>query len=155
MIDEIDRVILGRLQDDYRTSYAALGEAVGLSISAVNARVKVLSRAGILRGGRAVIEPASIGLNVCAFIEVLVERSEHELAFVDRMRELPEVLEVHHVTGAWSYLLKCRVTSTSELERLIAGEIKRLPAVARTQTTIALSSPKETSALDLRAPGDR
>ena len=57
---------------------------------------------------------------------------------------LPAVQECHHVTGAWSYLLKVRVPGAAELEALLAA-LKVLPGVARTETHIALSSPKESA----------
>jgi Lrp/AsnC family transcriptional regulator, leucine-responsive regulatory protein len=149
ILDETDRRLLAMLQDDYRASYAELGEAVGLSVSGVNARLKRLTADGVLRGGSARVDPDAVGRSLCAFIQVTLERPEHDVPFVARMLELPAVMECHHTTGDFSYLLKVRVTGTAALEHLITHEIKALPGVVRSFTTIALSSPKETSALDI------
>jgi Lrp/AsnC family leucine-responsive transcriptional regulator len=53
------------------------------------------------------------------------------------------VLECHHITGAWNYLLKVRVRNTRELEAFLAGTVKAVSGVLRTDTMIVLSSAKE------------
>ena len=65
------------------------------------------------------------------------------------MAQLAPVQECHHITGEYSYLLKIRVRNTAELERLLKEELKTIPGLVRTQTTIVLSTPKETAALPL------
>lgn len=148
-LDDIDRELLRLLQQDDRLSYADLGKAVGLSISGVNARLRKLIAAGIIAEFSARLDPAAIGMRLCAFIHVVLERPEHDEPFIAAVRDNDAILECHHVTGDYSYLLKIRVPTTAELERLITYEIKKLPGVARTHTVIALSSPKETMRLSL------
>ena len=60
---------------------------------------------------------------------------------------MPDILECHHVTGDWSYLLKVRLAAIGDLERLLAERFKVLPGLLRTHTMIALSSPKETATI--------
>lgn len=152
-LDDIDLALLRLLQEDDRRSYAELGEEVGLSISGVNARLKKLTGTGVVRRFSAQLEPAAVGLELCAFIQVVLDRPEHDEGFLAVIAAMPAVLECHHVTGDFSYLLKVRVQSTSDLERLISTEIKRIPGVSRSYTAIALSSPKESTVLPLRRPG--
>jgi Lrp/AsnC family leucine-responsive transcriptional regulator len=63
------------------------------------------------------------------------------------MQAAPEVLECHHVTGEFSYLLKLRLRDTAQLERFLMDRLKAVKGVSRTQTLIALSSSKETHVL--------
>jgi Lrp/AsnC family leucine-responsive transcriptional regulator len=149
-LDRIDVKLLELLQEDDRISYGELGQQVGLSISGVNARLKKLQASGAIRRFAAQLDPGIVGLDLCAFIQVVLERPEHDRPFIEAVSEISAILECHHVTGDFSYLLKIRVRNTAALERLISDEIKRLPGVVRTHTAIALSSPKETTALDLR-----
>ncbi len=149
-MDDTDLALLDLLQDDDRASYGELGRQVGLSISGVNARLKKLLSAGVIRRFAAQVEPAAVGLDLCAFIQVVLERPEHDAPFVEAVKSNPAILECHHVTGDFSYLLKIRVRNTAALEQVITEQVKRLPGVTRTHTTIALSSPKETTRLDLR-----
>jgi Lrp/AsnC family leucine-responsive transcriptional regulator len=64
------------------------------------------------------------------------------------VRAASSVLECHHVTGAWNYLLKVRLKNTKELEAFLSGTIKAVHGVERTETLIALSTAKETWGLD-------
>lgn len=153
-MDEIDRKIIGITQADGRVTNAALAEATGLSVSAANERLRRLQERGVISGWSARVDPEAVGLGLLAFLFVLVDRTEHNRPFVAAASALPEVLELHHVTGEWSYLLKVRAASPRALEGLITERIKAIPGVARSMTVIALSSAKETSALPAQAMHD-
>ncbi|MFM7346179.1 MAG: Lrp/AsnC family transcriptional regulator [Tagaea sp.] len=146
-MDAIDRKILDHLQYHGRDSYAQIGEVVGLSVSAINDRIKKLRNTGAVRHWSAVIDPSIAGRNLLAFVSIQLERPEHDKPFVERVAGLDDVQECHHVTGDWSYVLKVRVRDTAALERLIVDKLKTVPGVVRSQTVIALSSSKETHAL--------
>jgi Lrp/AsnC family transcriptional regulator, leucine-responsive regulatory protein len=146
-MDRIDRKILDHLQLNGRDSYAQIGEVVGLSVSAINDRIKKLRATGAIRHWSAVIDPSIAGRNLLAFVSIQLERPEHDKPFIDAVAALPDVQECHHVTGDWSYLLKVRVPDTATLERVIVDKLKTVPGVVRSQTVIALSSSKETHAL--------
>ena len=87
------------------------------------------------------------------FILIELGDLKQEPAFLDRMRACPEVLECHHVAGDYSYLLKLRLTGTGHLERFLSEQVKSLTGIQRTHSIIALSSAKETRAIDTSAPG--
>lgn len=142
-MDEIDTKLIELIQIDCRSSYGELGASVGLSVSAVNERLKKLQAQGIIRGWRGVIDPKAIGLEVLAFIYVQLDRPNHEKDFKQFVQNVNEVEECHHVTGEWSYLMKVRTKTIAELENLISEKIKGAKGIVRTHTVIALSSPKE------------
>ena len=153
-MDEIDRKIIDVVQQDGRVTSAALAGATGLSVSAANDRLRRLQERGVITGWTARVDPEAVGLGMLAFVFVLVERTEHNAPFLAAATALPEVQELHHVTGEWSYMLKVRVPSPRALEWLISDRIKAIPGVARSLTVIALSSSKETSALPVEAMHD-
>jgi Lrp/AsnC family transcriptional regulator, leucine-responsive regulatory protein len=146
-MDDIDRIILDRLQDDGASTYAEIGVAAGLSPSAVNDRLKRLRAEGVIRRLTADIEPASIGLSLLAFVLVAVNGPQDEVRFRETMKVAPEVLECHHLTGDFSYLLKLRLRDTAQLEQFLMDRLKPLPGIVRTHTLIALSTVKETHVL--------
>lgn len=148
-MDDTDIMIIGLLQNDGRLSHAEVGAAVGLSTSAVNDRLRKLQTRGVITGSVVTVDPAALGLGVLAFISVLIDWSEHSAAFGQAVRTMPEVLECHHVTGDWSYLLKVRTRDNDALEDLISNQIKALPGVTRSETVFALHTDKETMALPL------
>src|SRR4051812_26198520 len=123
-MDEVDKQILRHMQEDDRISYGDLGVRVGLSISAVNERLKKLHGSGAIRRCVAVVEPRAVGLDICAFVQVLLDKPSSTAPFLARMKERPEVLECHHVTGDFSYLLKVRARDTSHLEIVLTEIIK-------------------------------
>jgi Lrp/AsnC family leucine-responsive transcriptional regulator len=152
-MDDTDLRLLDLMQNDGRLTYGELGAAVGLSISAVNERLRKLTARGAIRALVAIVEPSAVGFTLTAFIQVLLERPEHDEPFIAAVQSVPEILECHHIAGDYSYLLKVRTRDTAHLETLISAGIKRLPGVVRTQTTIVLSTPKETTALPITTQG--
>jgi len=146
-MDTIDRKILDYVQQKGRDTYAEIGAAVGLSVSAINERLKKLERAGTIKGWGARVDAKHVGQGVLAFMLLLIDRPDNEKKLVEAICALPQVLECHHITGEWSYLLKLRLGDVSEIETVLADTIKQNPGAIRTHTLLALSSRKETAAL--------
>lgn len=151
-LDDVDRTIVALLQADGRTSYAELGKAVGLAVSSVNERVKKLAERGVITGVHAHASPEALGLDLLAFVFVGWSSPAVEAAFLARVGAEPAVLECHHVTGVWNYVVKVRVRNTRMLEAFLGKVIKAVDGIERTESLIALSSPKETSSLPTAPP---
>ena len=151
-IDEIDRKLLKLLQEDGRLSYAELGKAVGLAVSSVNERVRKLADRGVINGVHAHVAPEALELDLLAIIFVGWSDSGVEERFLERIKAEPAVLECHHITGAWNYLLKVRVRDTKMLENFLVGVIKLVGGPVRTETLVVLSTPKETVRLATEPP---
>jgi Lrp/AsnC family transcriptional regulator, leucine-responsive regulatory protein len=151
-MDGIDRIILDRLQADSTQTYAEIGAAAGLSPSAVNDRLKRLKAEGVIRRLSAEIDPTALGLSLLGFVLVSVNEPQGEGRFRDAMKAAPEVLECHHLTGDFSYLLKLRLRDTAHLEQFLMDRLKPLAGVVRTHTLIALSTVKETHILPASLP---
>ncbi|MDA1311217.1 MAG: Lrp/AsnC family transcriptional regulator [Proteobacteria bacterium] len=148
-MDQTDIAILALLQGDGGLPQAEIGARIGLSASAVNDRIKGLRARGVVSGSTVIVDPAKVGLGVLAFISVLIDWSAHSAAFAAAVEAMPEVLECHHVTGDWSYLLKVRTRDNDALEDLISNRIKALPGVTRSETVFALRTEKETTVLPI------
>jgi Lrp/AsnC family transcriptional regulator, leucine-responsive regulatory protein len=145
-IDDTDTQILDLLQREGRVKRNRIAEAVGLSVPAVSERMRKLEERGVITGYHATVDAKRLGYDVTAFIRASVTGSEHYGEFLDTVTALPEVLEVHSITGDGSHLLKVRVRSTSALEALLAT-LQRIPGVGGTLTSIVLSSHKESTYL--------
>ncbi|HSH46656.1 MAG TPA: Lrp/AsnC family transcriptional regulator [Longimicrobiales bacterium] len=143
MIDDIDRRILQLLQDDARTSNAAIARDVGLAPSAVFQRIRKLENEGIIQGYHARLDPTAIGQGLLAFVSVQTGKGARARETADMLAGIPEVLEVHRVVGDDCFFLKIRVRDTSALGALLDEKIQRLPPVASTRTTIVLSTAKQ------------
>jgi Lrp/AsnC family transcriptional regulator, leucine-responsive regulatory protein len=141
-MDAIDVRLVSLLQASGRISQNELAHAVGLSAPAVAERIRKLEDRGVIRQYTAVVDPHTVGLDVTAFISVVINGSRYYPAFMQRVVERSEILECHSVTGMGSHLLKIRTDTTRSLERLLA-EIQSWPGVQSTTTSVVLSTGKE------------
>ncbi len=148
-MDALDYKALSRLQQFGRDSWKNLGSLLGITAQAAADRVHKLEEQGVVHGYAALIDPDTVGLHFTAFVSVTLDRSRNREAFLDRVTSLSEVQECHRVSGDDDYLLKLRCRSTSDIERLVGDELRGIPGVSRTRTTIVLRTIKETVALPL------
>lgn len=138
-MDAIDRQLIELLRDNARLPYAELARKVGLSAPAVHERVGKLESSGVIRGYRADVEPEALGLPLTAVIGIVQDSSGDTDAVLEALRERHEIESCYFMAGEESFLCKARVKTIGDLERLIV-ELNRVKGVARTRTTIALST---------------
>ena len=146
-MDEIDRNLVIALQENGAAGLAELSKAAGLSVSATAERVKRLEERGVIRGWRVDLDPVAAGCPLLAFVFVAMRPGKDDATFLKTMKRQEAVLECHTVTGAWCYLLKLRLPDVAALESFVSDEVRGQPDVERTETILALASPKETAIL--------
>lgn len=151
VLDTIDWRLIDVLQRDASLTNGAIAEAVGLSPSQVSRRRQRLEQAGVVRGYRALIDPASVGLGIIVFIHVALNTHSRDNArrFRDLVRLTPAVLEAHALTGEADYLLKVAVGDLKELSLLVNEVLLPHESVARLRSEIALETLKEPGLLPL------
>ena len=110
--DATDRLIASALIADGRSTLKTLAEATGLSVSAVQARVRRLEGDGVIRGYTALIDPEAIGLPLAAIIAMTPLDPEHEYDIPELIAGLPEVESCHSVAGEDSFVVFVRVAVT-------------------------------------------
>ncbi|MFJ4131445.1 Lrp/AsnC family transcriptional regulator [Pseudomonas cyclaminis] len=137
-LDGIDRKLLGHLTVDATLSYAILGELVHLSAPAVHERVKRLKHHGIIKATIASLDGAKLGRPLLAFINVDT-KSWAKTRQLIQLVDLPEIEEIHTVTGESAVLLKVRTRDTQTLESLLAI-IHGIEGIEATRSSIALST---------------
>ncbi len=144
-MDAIDKKILRALSRQGRLTNAELAEEVGLSASPCWTRVKRLEQAGVIKGYAAVLDQEALGLPDTVFIEVMMERHDEEQLrrFETAVKDIPEILECHLVTGEYDYVIKAAVGGTVGYERLLRDRLYRLPGVRHTRTSFALRCLKQ------------
>ncbi len=147
-IDEIDAKILTLLQQHGRMKRNRIAEEVGLSVPSVSERMRKLEERDVITGYHAIVNAKRLHIDITAFIRVNVENSDSYPDFVDQASALPEVLEVHSITGEGSHILKVRTQNTTTLERLL-GRLQSWPSVHGTSTSIVLSTYKETRTIEI------
>jgi Lrp/AsnC family leucine-responsive transcriptional regulator len=149
MLDDIDRRILGLLQTEGRISNADLSRRLEMAASAVHDRVRRLEERGLVRGYAAQLDARALDRGLLAFVLVRSDERTGEISTGAALARLPEVLEVHHVAGQDSYLVKVRVKDPEALGRLLRESFGAIATVRSTQSTIALETIKESWALPI------
>lgn len=152
MLDIIDFNILEILQKEGRITNAELAQRIGLTPGPVLTRVSKLESAGYIRGYVAVVDRASLGLGVTAFVSVILKDHDRRSAevFTTAVGSIPQVLECHHIAGDEDYLLKVIAASPVDYERVILDEISSLAGVQRVKTIFVLSTTKDETGVPVR-----
>lgn len=149
-LDAVDAGILTALSVDSRRSYAEVAGEVGLSTAAVHERVRKMIERGVIERFALRVDPERVGLRFTAFVAIRNDGGAHCRDIAPRLRELPEVLELHSVAGEHDFLAKVRTTHARALEDVLY-QIKAIPGVARTTSTVVLNTEFEERPLRLPA----
>ncbi|PHQ62240.1 MAG: ArsR family transcriptional regulator [Sphingobium sp.] len=144
-MDEFDRRIIAALVDDGRMTVTDLAALVGLSKTPCQVRLKRLQAAGVIRGFRAIVDPAKLGMDHIAFTEVkLSDTREAALReFNTAVRRISEVEECHMLASNFDYLLKVRTADIRRYRMILGEKISALPHVASTSTFVAMETVME------------
>ncbi|WP_072753093.1 Lrp/AsnC family transcriptional regulator [Rhodococcus maanshanensis] len=137
-LDEIDTLLVRELIADGRATLATLAEKAGLSVSAVQTRVRRLEARRVIRGYAARVDPEALGNQLSAFVAITPLDPSSPDDAPARLEHIPGVEACHSVAGEESYVLLVRVASPRALEALLQ-EI-RSTANVRTRSTIILQT---------------
>ena len=151
MLDRIDREILDQLQKDIRSTNRAIARAVGLSDSACLERVRRLWDLGVLRGARADVDPVALGIGIHAMVAVRLHR--HTRGAVDAFREAaldrPEVVALHHTTGANDFMLEVVARDVDHLRDFTLDALTTLRDVVHLETSVIFETHRSQTWPDL------
>lgn len=136
--DPIDLQIASALLTDGRRTLKVLSEITGLSVSAVQARVRRLEADRVIRGYTALVDAEAIGLPLAALIAITPLDPAQPDDAPEQLAGLPEIEACHSVAGSDAYILFVRVESPTALEGLIREIRKR--ANVSTRTTVVLQT---------------
>jgi Lrp/AsnC family leucine-responsive transcriptional regulator len=152
-LDGLDVAILRLLARDARISQRRLAREVGMSAPAVAERIARLERGGVIRGYRADLDRAALGFGLVVYVGVVAVQGAHQHEVVRALRDLPEVEDIHVVTGPKDLLVRLRLRDHEHLRDVLFDRIWSLPGIDRTETYISLGhmDPKDvdTALLDL------
>jgi Lrp/AsnC family leucine-responsive transcriptional regulator len=142
-IDHLDQKIISAMQENASLTNNEIAKKIDLSASATHERIRKLHANETIKKICAFISAAAIEKSLCAFIYVLIDTPTHSQQFLSEIIAHHAVMECHHITGEYSFLLKIRVKDTKDLEIFITDSLKTKLGITRTLTQIVLSSPKD------------
>ncbi len=139
-IDKLDRSILNILMEDARTPYLEIARGCNVSGATVHLRIQKLEKMGIIRGSRLMIDPSKLGVGICAFLGIYLDRGSHFHDVVEQLKAVEEIVECHYTTGIYSMFAKIYCRDTTHLREVLNDKIQAISAVERTETLISLEA---------------
>ncbi|MET7702726.1 MULTISPECIES: Lrp/AsnC family transcriptional regulator [unclassified Streptomyces] len=139
-MDVVDQKILAELQQDGRLTVTELAARVRLSVSPCHRRLRELERSGAIRGYRAVVDPAALGLTFEALVFVSMRQEDRDTVadFERALAEIPHVLDAERLFGEPDYLLRVATADLAAFQRLYDERLATLPGVQRLTSTLVM-----------------
>jgi DNA-binding Lrp family transcriptional regulator len=139
-MDALDRKIIAELQADGRLSVTALAQRVKLTVSPCHRRLRELEQAGAIRGYRAIIDPAAIGLGFEVLLHVTMDREDAATIakFESGLAKVAEVRHAERLFGDPDYLVRVATADLPAYQNLRDEKLATLPGVQRITSTIVM-----------------
>ena len=150
-IDRFDARILAALQQDGRLPVVELAEAIRLSPTPCARRIKALESQGIIEGYAALLNPAKVGLEVLAIVQVkLTEHTDETVARFEReIAVLDEVTHCYAMTGSYDFILQVYGKDLESLSNVVLKKLIRIPNVRDLQSSVVLATVKRSIRIPL------
>jgi DNA-binding Lrp family transcriptional regulator len=139
-VDATDRQIIAELEADGRLTVTALAERVNLSVAPCHRRLRALEDSGVIRGYRAVIEPAALGLGFEVIVHITMDREDSATIaeFERRLAAIAEIRQAERLFGEVDYLLRVFTADIASYQTLRDEKLASLPGVQRLSSTIVM-----------------
>ena len=148
-LDKLDKQILQLIAQDARIPFLEVARVCNVSGAAIHQRIQKLTNMGVIKGSQFVIDPEKIGYETCAYIGLNLKDPETFDAVVEKLKEIPEVVECHYTTGNYDMFIKLYALNNHHLLDIIHDKLQPL-GLASSQTLISFHS-----AIDRQLPIDR
>lgn len=150
-LDATDRKILDLLQQNSNITNAQLAKEIGLSPAPTLERVNKLENAGVIKSYHAVIDPASVGLGVSTFVMASLKghNKDNIDKFMQAIKQIDEVIECHHITGAGDFILKIICADIAAYQQLMLEKVSNIDVVDSLQSMVILSTFKDSKVLPI------
>ncbi len=146
-LDTTDLRLIAALRSTPRATIVQLSETVGIARATVQSRLARLEDEGVVTGFGPDIDGSVAGLDVLAFCTLEIQQGSHT-ATVEALTAIPQILEIHTVTGTGDLLCRIVADSNDHLHDVLQ-RVATVPTVRRSQTQLALSTSLQRSIADL------
>ena len=137
-IDNLDKKIMSILSKNARIPFKDVAAECGVSRAAIHQRVQHLMENGVITGSGFDVNPKSLGYSTCTYVGLNLERGSMYKKVVERLEDIPEVVECHFTTGPYTMLVKAYACDNEQLMDLLNNRLQTIPGVVSTETLISL-----------------
>lgn len=142
-LDKTDRFIISALQENGRMPLSEIARRAKVAPATVHERLAKLRRNGVVEGFDVRLSAAALGYTVTALVHLRTELATQVHRTVEDLRSIPEVEEVHVVTGEYDLVVKLRARDTAHLQELLVQRLHRVTGFIRSATEVCLTTPLE------------
>ena len=139
LLDKLDKRILKMISEDARVPFLEVARDCGVSGAAIHQRIQKLTSMGIIKGSQFIIDPEKIGFETCAFIGLNLKPPEAFDTVVEKLKEIPEVVECHYTTGDYDLCIKIYAANNHHLLNIIHDKLQPL-GLSRSESIISFHS---------------
>ena len=137
-IDNLDKKILSILSKNARIAFKDVAAECNVSRAAIHQRVQHLIEGDVIMGSGFDVNPKSLGYSTCTYVGITLERGSMYRNVVERLQDIPEVVECHFTTGPYTMMVKLYARDNEQLMELLNGKLQDSPGVVATETLISL-----------------
>lgn len=138
-LDKLDKQILKMISEDARVPFLEVARACNVSGAAIHQRIQKLTNMGILKGSQFIVDPEKMGYETCAFVGLNLKNPESFDAVVEKLKDIPEVVECHYTTGNYDLFIKIYAANNHHLLNIIHDKLQPL-GLARSESLISFHS---------------
>jgi DNA-binding Lrp family transcriptional regulator len=148
-LDNLDKKILNKLQEDATISYKELAAEIGAPESTIYDRTKRLKESKIIKAVVPLLDSKLIGLATTAFILVSIDRISEIRRITKDITSIDGVLEVHEISGEWDILVKVKTENNEKLRDLEVEKIGKIKGIHGLYSLICVGTIKEDTRIDI------
>jgi len=137
-IDNTDLKILEILRDDAKKPYTEVAKKVFVSQGTVHVRMNKMEEAGIVEKTTLKINYGKLGFDITAFIGIFLEKSALYEQVLNKLKGIPEIINIHYTTGNYSMFVKIHCRDTNHLKEVLHEKMQQVEGIERTETMISL-----------------
>lgn len=146
-IDKTDLKILEILIQDAKKPFTEVAKKVHVSQGTVHVRMNKLQEAGVVEKTTLKLNYAKIGFDITAFIGIYLEKSALYDQVLSKLKDIPEVTNIHYTTGNYSMFVKIHCRDTNHLKLVLHDKMQQVEGIERTETMISLEESLDRSVI--------
>jgi Lrp/AsnC family transcriptional regulator for asnA, asnC and gidA len=140
-LDNLDRQILKKLQEDARQSFQEIARELIVSGGTIHVRYNNMKNAGIIKGTTLKLDREKLGFDICAFVGLNLHNAKDYSIVIKKLQKMPEVVEAHFTTGKYNIFIKILAKSTRGLYDFLIERVQEITEIQSTETLISLEIP--------------
>src|SRR5690554_761986 len=137
-LDEIDLKILDIITQNARIPFKDVAIEVGISRAAVHQRVNRMIELEVIIGSGYHINPNKVDYKTCSYIGIFLEKGGLFSEVVEKLKEIPEIVECHYTTGQYAIFVKVYAKDNEHLKNILSSQIQKIQGISSTETFISL-----------------